>query len=317
MDLYGQSASVGQANSQIAATQNANFAASDFNNSLAGELDTARAANDEDANTKAQMNMISGVTSGGKLLTSSKAREDLARPTKKLFTFGKEVPVKSSELREGASRGLAEGDDIREGVRAVYAGGARPASPTRLGRGLSEAAVETSEDARAIPSAGAEGSKLVGKGFRFGVESSADVAKTGTLSTKIGEVVAEKGLTGAAKVGLAGIGGGLDIVKDISRNKGVFNKDTYGSNNLQRVGNIGNIVGSGLEVLGLATAWTPFGIGFEGLGAAISVASTVAETAGDIEDAEDTQEKTTADITSQARGQQVSQTVETAVGRSN
>ena len=106
----------------------------------------------------------------------------------------------------------------------------------------------------------------------------------------------------------AGVGGGLDIVKDIERGN-------FGSNTAQRVGNIGNIVGSALEVAGVVTAWTPFGLGLEGLGAAISLGSAALETGGDIAEGKEEAKTAESDITSQARGETTADVVTQAVGR--
>lgn len=317
MDLYGSGVSIGQANRQTEEVRGANNAATDFNNSLAEQLDQARTAENQDQTAVTSKNLLSVATSGGKLLTSSKARGDLLKPItgfKKGF-FGKEVATTAEESIKPGIAGAADvGDLARSGVRSLYSGGLRPSSPTRLGRGLEEAVVQNSGELG--EDAGEAGSKLVGRGLRFGaVESSADIAKPAL--ERLGVTGAAKlGGVGLAKVGIAGIGGGIDIIKDIERGKGVFNKDTYGSNNYQRVGNIGNIIGSGLEVAGILTAWTGFGLGLEGVGAAISLGSAALETVGDIDEGDEKAAETEADIKSQSRGQAVAQQVETAVGRS-
>lgn len=349
MDLYGGGMSIGQANSQAQSTRQANILSSQFNDSLAGQLDTARAENDQDALAKQQANMVSGATAGGKLLTSAKARSDLkfkGFASNKVGPTGfREVGVTDKEmLKEVAKknlnpdgsrlvsqtgdRSIVKGADgvfeereggrlLRAGTRETFfAGGEEP--PAQL---LGEAEVGTSTEARAVEGAGEEGQRLLG-GAVGGIETSADATKTafkgGSEALLEGglKAGAKAGAVGLAKVGLAGVGGALDIAKDIERGKGLFNADTYGSNNMQRIGNIGNIIGSGLEVAGLLTAWTPFGVGLEGLGALVSVGSTALETAGDIEDADDTQDTTEKDITSQARGESVTQTVQQATGRS-
>lgn len=345
MDLYGGGMSIGQANSQAQSTRQANILSAQFNDSLAEQLDSARTQNDADATAKQQVNMVSGATAGGKLLTSSKARADLmGKAGKKVGATGfREVAMGDKEyftavakknLNPDGSRLISqvgdrsvvktaggtfiakEGDEIvRAGGRdTFFAGGSEPA-PELLG----ETRVGTGTEARAVEGAGEEGRNLVGGAVKGGIETSADATK-GALRTA-GEVGLKAGLkaggVGLAKVGLAGVGGALDIAKDIERGKGLFNADTYGSNNMSRVGNIGNIIGSGLEVAGLLTAWTPFGIGLEGLGALVSVGSTALETAGDMEEAGEKQETTEEDITSQARGQAVAQTVTQAIGRSN
>ena len=350
MDLYGGGMSIGQANAQADATRQANILSSQFNDSLAEQLDTARAENDQDAQSKNQANLVSGATAGGKLLTSAKARSDLLAKGFKSNKVGatgfRELPVGESEfLQEVAKKNLNPdgsrlisqigdrsvvktaggifesrmGDQvISAGSRETFFAGGEEPPPELLG----EPRIGTSSEARAVEGAGEEGQRLLG-GAVGGVETSADATKsalkTGSEALLEGglKAGAKAGAVGLAKVGLAGVGGALDIAKDIERGKGLFNADTYGSNNMSRVGNIGNIIGSGLEVAGLLTSWTPLGIGLEGLGALVSVGSTALETAGDFKEEEETQAKTEQDITSQARGQAVTQQVTTAIGRSN
>ena len=124
----------------------------------------------------------------------------------------------------------------------------------------------------------------------------------------IGTEGAELGAKDVAGAAVAGAGGVLDIAKDISR-------ESFGSNNYQRVGNIGNIIGSGLEVAGIASGGiTPWSLALEGTGAAISFISSIVETGGDIKEGEAEEAKAKTDIDSQQRGQSVAQQVETAVG---
>jgi hypothetical protein len=152
----------------------------------------------------------------------------------------------------------------------------------------------TTEGERALASGG-EAAEDVGRG----IQTSADVVKTG----------AKEALGTFARGAAAGLGGALDIYKDVERG-------SIGDNWEQQVGNVGNIVGSGLEVLGLATAWTgPLGIGLEALGAGISLGSTAFETYGDVKAGEETDKQTTSDIESERQSAVSSQTIEKAVGR--
>jgi len=152
----------------------------------------------------------------------------------------------------------------------------------------------TTEGERALASGG-EAAEDVGRG----IQTSADVVKTG----------AKEALGTFARGAAAGLGGALDIYKDVERG-------SLGDNWEQQVGNVGNIVGSGLEVLGLATAWTgPLGIGLEALGAGISLGSTAFETYGDVKAGEETDKQTTSDIESERQSAVSSQTIEKAVGR--
>lgn len=133
-----------------------------------------------------------------------------------------------------------------------------------------------------------------------------------TFVSDAGEAVttetAELGAKDAAGAAVAGVGGVLDIVKDVER-------DGFGTNMSQRVGNIGNIIGSGLEVAGIASGGiTPWALALEGTGAAISFISSVVETGGDIAEQGVEAAKAQSDTASQQRGQSVAQSVETAVG---
>lgn len=344
MDLYGQGVSIGQANAQASATQQANALARQFNNSLAEQLDEARVENDADANSKQQINMVSGATAGGKLLASAKAREDLlgkglkgrkigATGFRELKTTAEEMGARGGNIRTGTyftrgADGVAELRDAETGASRgaglLVEGGSQagnltaPLSQTYLADAPEQPLIEevgTGEELGESVEAGAgeEAEQVGNEGAK--IETSADALKTAEKGGA--EIGVKLGASTLAKVGLAGVGGGLDIARDIGRGKGLFDKDTYGSNNEQRIGNIGNIIGSGLEVAGLLTSWTPFGVGLEGLGALVSVGSTALETYGDIKEEGDTEQQTEKDITSQARGEAVTQQVTTAIGRSN
>ena len=262
MDLYG--ASISQGNAQSEQVRQANQNAEDFNRGLASQLDAAKEQDDADASEKNAINMFKGSTAGAKLLTDTKARGAVVGAVEKLtgksnllgapaevapalgggraFPGGSTdslVPVATTETEDTALRLNAPAETV-----AGRTGGAVPA----VGEAAGEAAEETA-----------------GSGFKFGVESSADLAPA----------AAEIGALDLAKTGVAGIGGGLDIYKDISRG-------SFGSNWEQKVGNIGNIAGSALEIGGALTAWTGLGAGAEALGALLSVGSTALETAGDV-----------------------------------
>tara|TARA_R100000541_G_C1894272_1_gene83817 strand:- start:1686 stop:2705 length:1020 start_codon:yes stop_codon:yes gene_type:complete len=339
MDLYGQGVSIGQANSQTSATQQANMLARQFNDSLAGQLDEARVENDADANSKQQINMVSGATAGGKLLASSKAREDLlgkglkgrklgAEGFREVKVSAEEMGARGGNIKTGTyftrgADGVAELRDAETGARrgsGLLVEGGSQASNLKVPieqTYLADAPTETPTGAELGDSveagAGREAEAVGNEGAK--ISTSADALKTAEKGGA--EIGVKLGATTLAKVGLAGVGGALDIARDVGRGKGLFDADTYGSNPQQRIGNIGNIIGSGLEVAGLLTAWTPFGVGLEGLGALVSVGSTALETYGDIKEEGDTEDQTETDIKSQSRGEAVSQQVTTAIGRSN
>ena len=137
-----------------------------------------------------------------------------------------------------------------------------------------------------------------------------------------GKIGAKVGLKTVGKAAIAGAGGALDIYDDIQRfSTGGLNADTFGSNNWQRVGNIGNIIGSSLEVAGAFGLAVP-GVGWlaggalEALGAGISIASAVTEGYGDVEAADEKKEAVRKDVLSQSRGEVVAQQAETVTGRS-
>ncbi len=266
MDLYGSGASIAQANSQNELVRQANEVATDFNNSLAEQLDQAKTAENEEQTDVTSKNLASVVTSGGKLLTSASARDDVANAAKKIKAAPKAVVSKS---------------------------------PFKLGVESSEDIVRVQSSAT-LPEGAAERGQAILEGTGEGSEG---------LLKKVGFKSAEElGATGFAKTALAGVGGGIDIVKDIERGN-------FGSNPAQKIGNIGNIVGSGLEIAGIATAWTPFGLGLEGIGAAIALGSAALETGGDIAEGKEEAETTEKDIKSQARGQVATEQITQAVGR--
>jgi len=291
MDLYGSGASIAQANSQTQQAREINQATQDFNNSLAEQLDNAKTAQNEEQTDITVKNMASVVTSGGKLLASAEARDDVAKAFQKVSGAPKAI-VSKSPFKLGVEssedlRRVQSSADVAEGAAqrgaAILAGeGAEGVGPAVLSRAAQSLARGE------LPSVG-EGVGAIAKSVGF-------------------KSAAELGASGFAKGALAGIGGGIDIVKDIERGN-------FGSNSAQRIGNIGNIVGSALEVAGIVTSFTPFGLGLEGLGAAISFGSAAVETGGDIAAGSEQAKTTEKDITSQARGDVAADVVTQAVGR--
>ena len=301
MDLYGASISQGNALSNQA--RQLNEAAVDFNAGLASQLDAAKEQDDADASEKSAINMFKGSTSGAKLLTDTKARgavlDKIGQLTGKSKLLGTPAEV---EPALGAGRAFPGGstETLRPvGTTATEETALRLNAPVETVAGTTGGAAPAVAAGQATEEATAGGAEA--SGFRFGVESSADLAP----------VAEEIGATDLAKTGLAGVGGGLDIYKDISRGN-------FGSNWEQKLGNVGNIAGSALEIGGALTAWTGLGAGAEALGALLSVGSTALETAGDVREGKQTEQDTEADITSQQRGTSTAaQVVTQAVGRSN
>jgi hypothetical protein len=275
MELYGGSAA--QTNSQTEITRQMNQNTIDFNNSLAEKLDEANLQLDEDAQGKLQKNILSGVTSGGKLLTQAGAVEGLKKGATKLgVTFKK------------PAAGAAEGAEGAEGAVGESVEAAAPVAE-REGAAVGERVIGTSAAALAEKEAAAAATKLAFK----------------------------EGLTTVGKTAIAGLGGGLDIASDINNiAQGKIGWDTFGSNTSSRFGNIANIVGSGLEVAGvLSGGVTPWGLGLEAIGAGISLVGSGFEAAGDVESSDKEKETTDADIQSQRRGLSVAEQVSQTVGR--
>lgn len=213
--------------------------------------------------------------------------------------FGLDDTIPEASERLGLGSGVetsatAIGGDARFGLDDTIEEAFSRRAGIETTADVSDATGATTAGERALASGG-EAAADVGKG----IETSADVVKTG----------AKEALGTFARGAAAGLGGALDIYKDVERG-------SLGDNWEQQVGNVGNIVGSGLEVLGLATAWTgPLGIGLEALGAGISLGSTAFETYGDVKAGEETDKQTTSDIESERQSAVSSQTIEKAVGR--
>ena len=283
MDLYGSGVSIAQGNAQTEAARQLNEASRDFNNSLAEQLDESNLEQDEDRTSKLQKNILSGATSGGKLIS------------------------KRAALKEGAKLGFKE-------VKTSLA--------ERMGReaGQERIPLPQEEEVTARPSElytaeideSAEATSDLAGGVETGTEARAAL-KEG--AEDVGKFLGRAKTLG--KIGVAGLGGGIDAFQDIGRlvsgEKGI---DVFGSNNAARVGNIGNILGSALEVAGVATGGvTPWSLALETAGAGISLISSVTEAGGELEAGEESKEKAQKDITSQARGQVTAESVEQAVGR--
>ena len=282
MELYAGSAA--QTNSQTEFTRQMNQNTIDFNNSIAEKLDEANLELDEDAQGKLQKNILSGVTSGGKLVTQAGAVEGLKKGATKLGITFKKPPT----------TGFSTGDVI------IGEGGEE--------RVIGEGGLGESVEA-AAPAAEREGAEV---GERV-IQTSA----TKAAEKSAAKLALKEGLTTVGKTAIAGLGGGLDIASDINNiAQGKIGWDTFGSNSASRFGNIANIVGSGLEVAGvLSGGVTPWGLGLEELGAGISLVGSGFEAAGDVAASDKEKEKTDTDIQSQQRGLSVAEQVSQTVGR--
>ncbi len=290
MDLYGSGASISQANAQTEQARQINQATQDFNNSLAEQLDQSNLDQDEDRSSKLQKNILSGATSGGKLAVIGKK----GNVAKQIGGF-KDVAVSKEETfaREaGAERAPLTNEIAEAGVNE---------SVENVGERGATTEVYTAEKGAE------EAGEVAGSA---GVKSSAEVA-----AETVGKFAGKAATVG--KVGVAGLGGGIDAFQDIGRlMEGKTGMDAFGSNSASRIGNIGNMIGSALEVAGVATGGiTPWSVGLEALGATISLASSITEGVGEEEAGEQSKETAEKDITSQTRGETTADLVTQAVGR--
>jgi hypothetical protein len=326
MDLYGSGASIAQANAQTQAAREINEATTDFNNSLAEELDQANLEADEDRQAKLTKNIASGGTAAAKLALKKEIRQGAKKGIKAggkfIKTTAAERFAKEDELEE--LRPAASLEETQE----IYGTGARPPSPELVRGGARETlqegeqltadvSGETGEvgaeaTARTAEEAATEGIETTGKALAKKAAEDA-IEKAGL---KTAGKVATKAMT-FGKAGVAGLGGALDVGADVGRLiEGKSGWDAFGSNSASRAGNIMNIVGSSLEVAGVVTGGvTPWSLALEGLGAVAGLAGGITEAVGEEEASDVSKEKTEQDITSQARGQAVADQVTQVVGR--
>lgn len=320
MDLYGSGASIAQANSQTEAARQINEATRDFNNSLAEQLDESNLEQDEDRSSKLQKNILSGVTSGGKLVTKRAAIKEGAKlGFKEVKTSLAEKMGQESADRFVARTALREAEG-RTGAAGVFAGedvfSAAEEEAQRFGGDIRDTGLQSTlregERATAEIDRSTEAAANLAGGVETGAEARAALKEGAEETGKFLGKAAKYG-----KIGVAGLGGGIDAFQDVGRlMSGEKGLDVFGSNAASRVGNIGNIVGSALEVAGVATGGiTPWSLALETAGAGISLVSSIAEAGGELEAGEESKEEAQKDITSQARGETAAQEVEQAVGR--
>tara|TARA_R110001592_G_scaffold341180_1_gene629960 strand:+ start:5647 stop:6918 length:1272 start_codon:yes stop_codon:yes gene_type:complete len=201
--------------------------------------------------------------------------------------------------------GLTPTNDAREALEA-----SRPEQAASSVEGAAEPLIETSAQAERT-------GQFADVGRRAGVvEETAQAVQegVGTSEKAAAELLAKKEgkdllKKAGTKLGIAGLGGGLEIYKDIQRG-------SIGNNWEQQVGNVGNIIGSGLEIAGvLGMAIPGVGIGLEAIGAGISLGATALETAGDVRDSAESTAKETASLSAQGKGIGSAQQITTAVAR--
>lgn len=294
MDLYGSGASISQANAQTDEARQLSRANQDFNNTLAEQLDTTNLELDQDKQSKLNKNILSGATNAGKLGIISKNK----------MLGGKEIKTTLEE------RMAKDPDRLARNSRAARAPRAEGVAPRPPAEATAGEVFEGEREGTRLGSAAVEGGEVAGVVGTSG-------AARGLL--KVAEKGAGKTLLKVGKVGVAGLGGGLDIAQDIGNlASGKSGIEVFGSNTASRFGNIANILGSGLEVAGVATGGiTPWSLTLEAAGAGIGLLGSLAEAGGEMEASDDAKTSADADITSQQRGAVLSSNVETAVGRSN
>ena len=294
MDLYGSGESISQANAQTDEARQLSRANQDFNNTLAEQLDTTNLELDQDKQSKLNKNILSGATNAGKLGIISKNK----------MLGGKEIKTTLEE------RMAKDPDRLARNSRAARAPRAEGVAPRPPAEATAGEVFEGEREGTRLGSAAVEGGEVAGVVGTSG-------AARGLL--KVAEKGAGKTLLKVGKVGVAGLGGGLDIAQDIGNlASGKSGIEVFGSKTASRFGNIANILGSGLEVAGVATGGiTPWSLTLEAAGAGIGLLGSLAEAGGEMEASDDAKTSADADITSQQRGAVLSSNVETAVGRSN
>lgn len=305
MDLYGSGAAISQANSQTETARQLSRANQDFNNTLAEQLDTTNLELDQDKQSKLNKNILSGVTNAGKIGVISKNK----------LLGGKEIKTTLEERMAKDPNRIAREGSALEAARAAEVGESGGSGLLVAGDNLlDEAGIGSSRAGEVF-----EGERA---GTRIGAAVAEDTIGSSAAARgmlKVAEEGAGKTLLKVGKVGVAGLGGGLDIAQDIGNfATGKKGMDVFGSNSASRFGNIANIVGSGLEVAGVATgAFNPFSLALETAGAGIGLIGSLAEAGGEMEASDEAKKQADEDITSQQRGAVLSSNVETAVGRSN
>lgn len=276
MDLYSPGLSISQGDNLTASIRETNQGNEDFNKSLREQRDVAISDADTQQNTQ-------GILSGAKLApTVAKAGGAIASKTVGTGEIAEKVG-----LGRSVATNAARASEVGETAPKVgfFSKIAVPAS-----EGVSDALKTT--DGTVI---GTSDAARAAQGASAGV----DVAEEG------GEIAAED----VGRAGLAGIGGAIEIGKDIERGG-------LGSNWEQKAGNISSIIGSGLEIAGALTSFTGFGIGLEGAGIALSLAGGGVEAVGDAKAATATKSQVTQDVTDQSRSAVATQQTGTVAARS-
>jgi len=289
MELYGGTASIAQANALTQQAQQLNQANADFNTTLAEQLDEANREQDQDRTAKLQKNLLSGGTSGGKLAIIAK-RGGIKRAGYLVGGYT-EAPLTRAEVL--SKEVGAERAPLTNPPRAGEAVAQRPVGTVETYTG--EGRLAEQEAARASEVAGSTGLK--------------------TTAQVVEEVSGKAAQLG--KVGVAGLGGAIDVYQDVGRLvSGKVGWDAFGSNTGSRIGNIANIVGSGLELAGVASGGvTPWALALEGVGAAVGLVGSITEGIGEEVSGAKSKLQEQMDILSEQRGQISAQQITQAVSR--
>ena len=293
MELYGGSASIAQANALSQQAQQLNQANADFNRTLAESLDEANREQDQDRSAKLQKNLLSGGTSAGKLAIIAK-RGGIKR---------------AGILGNLLVGGYTESPLSREEVlsREVGAERAPLTNPPQAGEAVAQRPVGTVEtytgEGRLAEQEAARASEVAGS---TGLKTTAKVVE---------EVTGKAAQLG--KIGVAGLGGAIDVYQDVGRLvSGKVGWDAFGSNTGSRIGNIANIVGSGLELAGVASGGvTPWALALEGVGATVGLIGSITEGIGEEVSGAKSKIEEQMDILKEQRGQEVAQQITQAVSR--
>lgn len=160
------------------------------------------------------------------------------------------------------------------------------------------------------PTWSAEGK--IAEAAEAGVEVGEDAAKVGakiggSAVPIISEIGWDRGIRGAGGF----VSGGLDIYKDIQRVR--EGKNALGDNWASSIGNVANIVGSGLEVAGAFGIATPV---FELVGAGLAIGGSALEAVGESDSKDESDAAAQADVAGQRLAQTTASATTTVSGRS-
>lgn len=230
-------------------------------------------------------------------LDAADAAEDTARAAAAEEARVAALPVRQSfataELRDvGRWSFASEASEAAGADRAA----AEAASRGIVGRGTAAAG-------RATEAIGGVVSGMRSGGLR---EWYSSLPKAKDIVGVEGETLA-KGARGAGAV----VGGGYDLYRDITGDFGDMNA-------LEKIGNVMNIGGSGLEVAGLAGMELPiFGLAAEFVGGGLAITGTALEMIGEAVEGGEKDKKAIADEQAQAQAPVTTQQTSVVAGRSN